>query len=137
MFRDAWRRAQRGLIPTDGFYEWGVERGRKQPWFIRRRDGQPMLLAALWDRWERPGREPLESCTILVGPANALVAPLHERMPIIIPLPEVGLWLNRAASEDRIAELLRPFPPGELEAYRVSTKVNSAASEGPELVTPL
>jgi putative SOS response-associated peptidase YedK len=133
MFRDAWRRGQRGLVPADGFYEWRQENGRKQPWFIHRHNGAPLLLAALWDTWG-PDRTP--TCTLLVGPPNALVAPLHDRMPVIIPVDQADRWLDPHTPADTLNALTTPCPDGELEAYRVSDRVNRADYDGPECIAP-
>ncbi|MFA5530139.1 MAG: SOS response-associated peptidase [Thiohalomonadaceae bacterium] len=134
MFRDAWRRGQRGLVPTDGFYEWRTEHGGRQPWFIRRRDGTPLLLAALWDTW---GPDHSLSCTLLVGPPNERVARLHARMPIIIPRDALDVWLDAHTPADTLAAFAAPFPSVELEAYRVSTWVNRADNEGAQCIAPL
>ena len=80
-FRQPFRH-QRCLIPADGFYEWRQEDGRKQPYYIHRTDGRPMVFAGLWSRWH--GSEIIESCAIITGRPNAVVAPIHDRMPIIL-----------------------------------------------------
>ena len=82
-FRAAFRQ-RRCLILADGFYEWKrLERG-KQPHFIGMQDGRPFALAGLWEKWERPGAPPIESCTIITTQPNELLAPIHERMPVIL-----------------------------------------------------
>ncbi len=134
MFRDAWRRGQRGLVPADGFYEWREENGRKQPWFIRRRDGAPLLLAALWDTW---GTQPMLTCTLLVGPPNALLATLHDRMPVIIAIEDGGLWLDARLPAAEVRRLTAPVSAGALEAYPVSPRVNTADHDGPACILPL
>jgi putative SOS response-associated peptidase YedK len=83
-FRDAFKK-RRLLIPVSGFYEWKKEDGAKQPFYISRKDGQPFSLAGLWERWDK-GTNPLESCTILTTEPNLLLAPLHNRMPVVVPL---------------------------------------------------
>jgi hypothetical protein len=90
-FRKAFR-DRRCLILTDGFYEWQKLDGRKQPYYIRRREGKPFAFAGLWDRWNK-GEQPLESCTILTTDANELMRPLHDRMPVILDPADFDRWL--------------------------------------------
>jgi putative SOS response-associated peptidase YedK len=122
-------RAKRCLVVADGFYEWRKRNGAKQPYLIRLKDDRPFGFAGLWDRWDKNG-DPIESCTILTTDANDLLAPLHDRMPVIIPRSAYGLWLDPAVTDpDMLRPLLVPFPSGEMEAYPVSTVVNSAKNE--------
>jgi putative SOS response-associated peptidase YedK len=133
----------RCIIPADAFYEWQVQSGRrpKVPYVIRHRDGSPMAFAGLWDRWrprDQPDAEPIRSCVIITTEANDLVAPIHDRMPAVLPRSAWVTWLD--PDNDDLAVLgglLRPAPPGDFEAYRVSTRVNGVANEGPELIEPL
>lgn len=148
-FRHALRR-RRCLIPADGFYEWqqmpGVtSRGKKQPFLIHRSDGVPLAFAGLWDSWiEKPPksskREPLrlESCTIVTTAANATLAPLHDRMPVILSSSDYGLWLDPDVREpEAVAHLMVPYEGDELVAEPVSTAVNKVANDGPECIEPL
>jgi putative SOS response-associated peptidase YedK len=150
-FRHALRR-RRCLIPADGFFEWqqtpGVtSRGKKQPYLIHRRDNGPLAFAGLWDSWiskaskhSRGGagdREPLriESCTIVTTAANATLAPLHDRMPVILSPGDYARWLDPAVREPAaVADLLVPSGHEELVAEPVSTHVNRVANDGPECV---
>src|SRR5262245_35107324 len=91
-FRDAFRK-RRCLIPATGFYEWAKTAGGKQPYHFRLLDGRPFAFAGLWERWDRGG-EPVESCTILTTAANAVVRPVHERMPVILPAEAFAAWLD-------------------------------------------
>jgi putative SOS response-associated peptidase YedK len=134
-FREAFKK-RRALIPTSGFYEWKKEQGGKQPYYICRKDGEPFSLAGLWELWQK-GEEPLESCTIITTGANALVAPLHERMPVIISPEQYSYWLNPHSDPVALQELLQPSPPEEFVCYPVSRLVNSPANDSPELVLPL
>ena len=129
--------ARRCLVVADGFYEWQKLEGRKQPFYIRLKSDQPFALAGLWERNERTGK-PIESCTILTTSANELMAPLHERMPVIIPPEHYGFWLDPEVQDaTELEKLLQPFPVDEMTAYPVSTLVNSPKNDVPECVEPL
>ncbi len=128
-FRAAMRR-RRCLIVADGFYEWKTVAKRRQPMYIRMRDGRPFGFAGLWESWEGADHSALESCTILTTSANDLVRAIHDRMPVIIAPEDYPQWLNPALQQaDSVVPLLRPYPPEEMEAYPVSTRVNSPARD--------
>jgi putative SOS response-associated peptidase YedK len=130
-------RYRRCLIPTEGFYEWKAAGRLKQPYCIRQTDGGIFALAGLWDLWLGPGGEEIESCTIIVTAANATVAPVHERMPVILPRQRWAEWLDPAQQQSAAAvALLEPFDPPVLTAYPVSRRVNSPSNDGPELAAP-
>lgn len=133
-FRNALRK-RRCLVLADGFYEWRSESGARQPYFIRRKDGQPFAMAGLWERWEKEG-DVLESCTIVTTEANAFMRPLHHRMPAILPESAQAAWLAvDEAGESGVTGLLQPLQGDLLRADRVSTRVNNPRNEGPELLT--
>jgi putative SOS response-associated peptidase YedK len=134
---------RRCVIPADGFYEWkAMGKGRKkQPFLIRARDGRALALAGLWEVWkdrEDQDAEWLRSCTILTTEPDDLVAPLHDRMPAVL-LPEaVDTWLDADVTDVGVlTALLRPYPSDLLEAWPVSTDVNSVENNRPDLVEPL
>lgn len=129
-------RARRCLVLADGFYEWQPAGGRKQPWYFRSRDGRPFAFAGLWERWQPAAGEAVESCTIITTEANDVVRPVHERMPVILPLDVVDRWLG-GGSTDVLQALLRPAPEGFLEAYPVSLRVNSPSNDDPQCIAPL
>ena len=142
-FRAAFK-ARRCLVPADGFYEWKArEGGAKQPHRIVRADGEPFAFAGLWEHWEpKEGQEgegqegePIRSFTIIVTGANELLKPIHERMPVILAPEDHERWL--AGEPDEAAELLRPFPAGELRAYPVSTRVNAPKNDDPGCIEPV
>ena len=137
-FREAFKRGRRCLIPADGFYEWQKEGSAKQPWRITLADGGTLAFAGLWERWEKaPDGVPVESCTIITTAANALVATLHDRMPVILPAAAYGPWLGEVSASSReLLALLMPYPPDAMRAYPVSTVVNSPKNDGPECVEP-
>jgi len=135
-FSEAYRR-RRCLVPATAFYEWERTAGRKRPWCIRRRDGRPLALAALWERWEPPGGAPVESCAIVTTEANDLVRPVHGRMPAVLAPAAWDLWLDPAAGPGDLAALLSPCPSEELEIYPVSPAVNDPRRDDPGLLAPL
>jgi putative SOS response-associated peptidase YedK len=137
-YRDAFRQ-RRCLIPSEGFYEWRATEGGKQPYLIGRRDQASFLMAGLWDRW-RSGegdQSPIESCTIIVTDANALVRPVHDRMPVILSDEAADRWLDPEQRDlAALTELLRPADPAEMTLHPVSRAVNNARNDGPELLEP-
>ncbi len=128
-FRRAFQ-SQRCLIPADGFFEWKQEEGQKgprQPYYFRMRDGRPFAFAGLWERWQPEGAaEPLLSCTILTCAPNALLAQYHNRMPVLLRGEAMGGWLH-GDSRAGLEALLRPYPAEEMTAYAVSRLVNRAS----------
>ena len=106
-FRAAFRH-RRCLIPADGFYEWKKEGKRKIPHFITLTDA-PMVFAGLWETWNEPGDEILQSCTILTTEANERVRPIHDRMPVILRPEDWELWMNhRVQNRRELEHLLAP-----------------------------
>jgi putative SOS response-associated peptidase YedK len=132
-FREAYQR-RRCLVPADGFYEWRKDGKQKQPLLIRRRDQAPFAFAGLWERWRQPDGQVLRSCTIATCPPNALLADIHNRMPVILAAEDHDRWLDPAAGDGKA--LLRPCPADWLEALEVSPRVNSPANDDPECLAP-
>ena len=99
---------------ADGWYEWQVAAGGKQPWFIRRKDARPFAFAGLWERWKDPANgAPLESCTIVTTDAAESIRKIHERMPVVLAEADWDRWLDTAFSDtETLSELLRPFDAG-------------------------
>lgn len=129
-FRGALRR-RRCLVPADGFYEWQRLDGRKQPWLIRRRDGRGFAMAGLWEAWRGPDG-PLETFAILTTRPNAVVAPIHDRMPVIVAPGSFALWLDPTIRDPGLlAPILRGEQTPELRAYPVGTLVNNPANDDP------
>lgn len=130
---------RRCILPADGFYEWQAVTGRKQkqPVFVHRRDGEPIAFAGLWEVWRdqaRPETPWLLSCTIVTTRANATMAPVHDRMPVLLPEPAWDTWLDpRVDDPARLEALLVPAPDELIELWPVSTMVSSADNNGPEL----
>jgi len=136
-FRHAFRE-RRCLVPADGFFEWQKQDRRKQPFYIRLRDGRPFAFAGLWSRWAPQDGQPIDSCTIITTVANSLIGPLHVRMPVILWPADYDVWLDPSIREvEHLQPLLRPYPPEEMEAYPVSTRVNNPADDSPMLLEPV
>jgi putative SOS response-associated peptidase YedK len=133
MFRDAFRH-RRCLLPADGFYEWKRSGSVKQPWRFVMSDREPFAIAGIWDIWTR-SVQPQETCAIVTTAANELMAQVHDRMPVIIAPGDYEAWLD--PSNPQPQALLVPFPSEEMNAYRVSTRVNNARNEDPGLIEPL
>jgi len=128
---------RRCIIPADGFYEWRKEGRAKIPMRFRLRGGRVFAFAGLWESNTRVADEPLFTCTILTTTANELVGKIHDRMPVILTGEAIDMWLDPDVPGDGVRPLLRPYPAGEMEAYEVSPRVNSAAHDDPELIEPV
>jgi putative SOS response-associated peptidase YedK len=138
IFRGLFAR-RRALVFADGFYEWRVADGaggRKTPYYLRMRDGSPFAFAALWDRTH--GEVPIESTALVTTAPNLLVAPLHDRMPVILPRDAYEAWLDpRVGDSLWLLELLVPYDATAMEAYPVSLRVNWPANDTPDIIEPL
>jgi len=134
LFRGAFER-RRCLVPADGFYEWRVEQGGKQPYAVARTDGRPMALAGLWEGWRSADGEILRSYAIITTAANTDMAALHDRMPLILEEADWPVWLGEVPGAPDA--LLAPPQPGNLRLWPVSTAVNSVRNDRPELADRL
>ena len=143
-FKHALKR-RRCIVPVSGFYEWkklepDKARGRKLPHYIRVRGapGDVFALGGLWEHWQDPAGNELESCTILTCAPNELMADLHDRMPIIIDPADYDRWLALDVQDPaKVADLLRPFPADRMEAWPVGSEVGSVENDWPELIEPV
>ena len=135
-FRDAFQR-RRCLVIADGFYEWRRAGAEKTPYFIRLRSRRPFAFAGVWERWQAEGGEPLLSCAIVTCAANAVVAPIHARMPVIMPAAARARWLEAGEGDGDLTTLLLPYPEDEMETYPVSRLVNAPRNDGPECIRRL
>jgi putative SOS response-associated peptidase YedK len=134
-FRAAYRR-RRCLVLADGFYEWRAEPGRggKTPFYIQLASGRPFAFGGLWERWQ-PGEEAILSCTIITTPPNALLEPIHNRMPLILEPGDYTRWLEPAEREPtELSDLLQPYPASEMVAYPVSKLVNDPGNDSPDCI---
>ncbi len=131
---------QRCIIPADSFFEWTTLAGhdKKTPMRIYRVDGAPFALAGLWDTWRDAEGQLLRSCTILTGPANDAIRPLHDRMPIMLPPSAWDTWLDRDVRDpEDVQALLVPAPSELMTFHPVSTEVNNPRSRGEHLIEPV
>jgi putative SOS response-associated peptidase YedK len=151
-FRSAIKK-RRCLVPADGFYEWQKVEGRKnkQPYYITRRDEEPIVFAGLWEAWKpKPDTEAYEkalaeagsaeklewliSCTLLTTDPNQEMKRIHHRMPVLVPPSAWDRWLDSDNGVDEVADLLVPSPDGLLNVTPVTTMVNNVRNKGPELI---
>jgi putative SOS response-associated peptidase YedK len=136
-FRSAFKK-RRCLIVADGFYEWLRTEGKKQPFRFQLQDKQPFGFAGLWEQWQSPSGEEIHTCTILTTAANELMAPIHDRMPVILKPEDYDLWLDPQAQDPKMLQpLLQPFSTEAMTAYPVSTIVNSPKNNTPECVASI
>jgi putative SOS response-associated peptidase YedK len=143
---NAYKRAfgkRRCIIPADGFYEWEKleHKKQKQPWFIRRRDGEPIAFAGLWEIWHDP-KDPdqehaprIRTCVIITTEPNEMMRDIHDRMPVVLPESAWDTWLDEENHDiDALHRLLIPAPAKEFERWPIATLVNKPANNGPELL---
>jgi len=138
VFREAFKR-RRCLVPVDNFYEWKkLDTKTRQPYAIALADRSIMALAGLWESWRSPAGETLRSFTIVTTTANELCAPIHNRMPAILPPPAWPAWLGEedAAPAD-LAALLAPYPASGMTCWPVSARVGNVRNNDAELVEPV
>lgn len=131
-FRDAFKR-RRCLIPANGFYEWKAEGKVKQPYYISL--PEPFAMAGLWESWKSPDGDVLRSCCVITTGPNALMAPIHDRMPVIISPEDWQRWL--AAPVEDVAELVRPYPAEAMQAWPVSRRVSKTVDDDAKLMAAI
>ena len=135
-FRDALRR-RRCLVIADGFYEWQRAGAARKPMRVVLRSGEPFAFAGLWSVWKDPDGNRIPSCTIITTTANDLLSPIHDRMPVVLPREMEAFWLDGSVEDhDALRSVLNPYPNDAMEVYEVSSLVNSAANDGPEVIEP-
>ena len=135
-FRAAFK-YRRCIVPADGFFEWKKEQGGKQPYLIGMDSGDVFGIAGLWEHWEQDGSV-IESCTLLTTDANAFMAPLHHRMPVILDRQDYDEWLDPGVQKgDTLLHLMRPFSGTTLRAVAVNKLVNNPRNDEPTCVEPV
>ncbi len=130
---------KRCLIPADGFYEWKSQPGTKTktPYFIHLKSGMPFAFAGLWDEWHAADASPIRTCTIITTSPNPLMAPIHDRMPVILRPEDYSAWLDPAPqTAASLQHLIAAYPADQMEAYPVSALVNSPSNDRAELLQP-
>lgn len=136
-FKNAMKR-RRCLIPADGFYEWQSLGDRKKPFYIHPAKGGPIAFAGLYETWVGPNGEEVDTVAIVTTEASADLRAIHDRMPVVIAPDAFDLWLDCAKVDAATAAaLLVPAPRGFFACHEVSTAVNRAAADGPELIVPV
>jgi putative SOS response-associated peptidase YedK len=133
-FRDAFEGGYRCLVIADGFYEWKQTETGKRPVWITRPDRAPFAFAGLWARAKRDDGESVHSCAIVTCAPGEVVAPIHDRMPVILGSEAEGAWLDPDRSADELLGLL--VPTDDLVVTEVSEAVNDVHQDGPELIQP-
>jgi len=128
-------RERRCLVVATGFYEWHRSDGQQPlPWWVTPADGGPLVMAGIWQRWEQ-NETSLSTVAIVTADANEDMAPIHHRLPVILPAESWALWLGEAGKG--AAVLMKNAPNGALHFQRVGTAVNSNRATGPELIEPI
>jgi putative SOS response-associated peptidase YedK len=131
-FRDALK-SRRCLIPADGFYEWMRTGKSKQPYCFEVNEGELFAFAGLWDRWKDGNGKTVETCSILTTTPNAVTAPVHDRMPVILNPDSYELWIDPGMTHvATVSDLLKPYEARQMRCYPVSTRVNSVANDDEE-----
>ena len=127
---------RRCLVPADGFYEWKrLDEKTRQPYAFRMADGSPLAFAGLWDAWKAPDGSRLETFSIVTTSANQLMAPVHDRMPVILHPRDYDRWMH-AESGPPPLELLRPLEAGAMACAPCNPKVGNPRNNGPEMLNP-
>lgn len=141
--KPSFRRAfasRRALVFADLFYEWQAVPGapRKQPWCIRRHDDAPFAFAALWERWTDSATEQSrDTFTLITTRPNAVLSPIHDRMPVMLAAADLDRWLDITAPLDDVEALLRPGDAAGLRAWTVSSRVNNPRLDDAACIEPL
>jgi len=129
MFGEAFHK-RRCLVLADGFYEWRKDKSDKRPWRIVDPERPAFAFAGVWEGWRKPDGEILRSFAIITTSANEQLAPIHDRMPVILKPEDEDAWLDPSNSEPKLLSLLAPYEKTEL--YQLSERVNSVKNDDPE-----
>lgn len=133
-FRNAFKK-KRCLVVADSFYEWRRKDGEKTPMRIKLKTGEPFAFAALWESWQSPDGQTINSCSILTTGPNDLMESIHDRMPVILTKEGEKIWLDPNEEDiETLKALLKPYNADDMEAYQVSEEVNSPKNNKPELI---
>lgn len=135
-FRSAFRK-RRCWVPADGFYEWKKTPVGKQPYRFTMKDESLFFFAGLWEVWRNPDGKEVRTVTLVTTEPNAVTQPVHDRMPVILPPENRDAWLASETTAETLKSLLVPYAAEAMKAEPVSTAVNSARYDGPDLIRPL
>jgi putative SOS response-associated peptidase YedK len=136
-FREAFAR-RRCLVPLDNFYEWKKLGKTRQPYAVALADHRLMALAGLWDSWRSPEGERLRSFTIVTTEPNELLAPLHDRMPVILGPENWPMWLGETEVDpERLKAMLAPYPANDMVIWPVGARVGNVKNNDPSLIEPI
>lgn len=134
LFRWAFR-SRRCLIPASGFFAWQVRPTIEQPYFVSQKSGEPMAMAGLWESWKAADGSVLRTACVVTTSANELIAPINDRMPVIIAPENWCDWLE--GSQEKASDLIAPFPPAALQAWPVRRRLSWSGEKEKELIEPL
>ena len=136
-YREAFAR-RRCLVPFDSFYEWKKLGRERQPYAVALADRRLMAMAGLWENWRSPAGEIVRSFAIVTTAANPLLAPLHDRMPVILDADAWPIWLGEAAADtERLKALLAPYPAEQMIVWPVDKRVGNVKNKDPGLIEPV
>ncbi len=137
MFRQAIRQ-RRCLVPADGFFEWTGKPPHRSPWHFSMKDGHLFAMAGIWEEWLSPsGERTVSACLITTSP-NSLIAPMHDRMPVIVRPEQESVWLDPAVtSQADLDSLMTPYDAEQMQAHQVSRAVSDPRVDSPECIRPL
>ena len=134
-YRAAWQKRRRCLVPADGFFEWTGPKTARRPVWFHRPEGGLVLLAGLYESWRAGDDEWRRTFTILTTAANATVAPIHDRMPVVLSADDAAEWVYPGNEPEVVLGLLRPAPESLLVGQAVSRRVNSVRNDDPDCLT--
>lgn len=134
-FRDAFKR-RRCLIPASGFFEWKTEGKVKQPYYVSYSSGQPLAMAGLWESWQDASGEIVRTYCVITTAANAVMEPIHDRMPLLINPSDYSRWIDPQVPGVDLISLIAPAPASGMQIWPVGRAVSKSTSEGPELILP-
>ncbi|MDW0117116.1 SOS response-associated peptidase [Sporosarcina thermotolerans] len=136
-YRNAFSK-KRCIIPADSFYEWQRKDGEKVPMRIKLKTDELFAIAGLWETWKSPDGKLIHTCTAITTEPNELVKPIHNRMPVILKKEDEGIWLDPKNTDiQTLGNLLKPFDKNQMNAYSVSSAVNSPKNNEESLILPV
>jgi putative SOS response-associated peptidase YedK len=135
-FREAFKK-RRCTVLADSFFEWKTEGKEKRPYLIRLKEDKPMAFAGIWESWNSPENEKINTVSIVTTEANSLMKDVHHRMPVILGEKSLARWLEGPYDEEELLRLLEPFDEDKMQIYEVSPEVNKVANDSEELLKPV